>query len=306
VVNRSGIFMTIRFNCPNCNELIAFADKYSGRQARCASCRQRFIIPSESKQIPKKIEPPAEKAEPVPGFYRAVLIDSWKLFARPQNVTGLVFVIAAVCFKFFTGHTDYSFTMGMFRVIAPVGLIVTLSSWGCLFWYYMEIICSTANYTDELPDVYMGGFFGFIWNIIKSISIFSIGLIAVLIPCAIFILITGSTGIVSHLLSFVGLFAFPMAVLIFSTAPEVLMVFRLDYIYKPIAKAFRPYILVAGLFLLVWELELRTIGYGRLIGSGYFIIGLHLLANLAVQALAIVTMRSIGLFYRHYSCYFPW
>jgi hypothetical protein len=298
--------MTIRFNCPNCNELIAFADKYIGKQARCASCGQRFVIPSESKQTPKKIEPPTEIAEPVPGFYRAVLIDSWKLFVRPQNTTGLVFVIAAISFKFFTGHTDYSFTMGMFRVIAPTGLIVTLSAWGCLFWYYMEIICMTANYTDELPDVYMGGLFGFIWNVIKSLSIFSIGLFAVLLPGAIFALITGSTGIVSHALSLVGLFAFPMAVLIFSTAPEVLMVFRQDYIYKPITKAFWPYIFVAGMFLLTWELELRTIDYGSLIGRGYFFVGLHLLANLAVQALAIIVMRSIGLFYRHYGCYFPW
>ena len=298
--------MTIRFNCPNCDELIAFADKYIGRQARCSSCRQRFIIPSESKQTPKKIEPPAEKAEPVPGFYRAVLIDSWKLFVSPRNVTGLIFVIAAVCFKFFTGHTDYSFTMGMFRVIAPTGLIVTLSVWGCLFWYYMEIINMTANETDELPDVDMDGFFGFIWNVIKSLSIFSIGLLAVLVPSFIYVLITESTGIVSHALSLVGLFAFPMAVLIFSTAPEVLMVFRQDYIYKPIAKAFRPYLLVAGLFLLVWELQLSTIGYGKLIGSGYFVIGLHLLENLAVQALAIVVMRSIGLFYRHHSFLLPW
>ncbi|MFC1603688.1 hypothetical protein ACFL5F_01550 [Planctomycetota bacterium] len=298
--------MTIRFNCPNCDELIAFADKYIGKQARCTSCGQRFIIPSENKKKPKKIEPPAEKAEPLPGFYHAVFIDSFKLFARPQNATGLVFVIAAVCFKFFTGHTNYSFTMGMFRVLAPVGLIVTLSAWGCLFWYYMEIICSTTIDIDELPDIDMGGLFGFIWNVIKSISIFSIGLIAVLLPSAIFILLTGSTNIISHGLRLVGLFAFPMAVLIFSTAPEVLMVLRQDYIYKPIARAFWPYILIAGLFLLTWELQLRTIGYGRLIGSDNLVIGLHLLANLAVQALAIVAMRSIGLFYRHYSCYFPW
>jgi hypothetical protein len=298
--------MTIRFNCPSCNELIAFADKYSGKQARCASCGQRFIIPSEDKEKPKTIEPPAENAEPVPGFYRAVLIDSWKLFVRPQNVTGLVFVIAAVCFKFFTGHTDYSFTMGMFRVQAPVGLVVTLSAWGCLFWYYMEIISTTANETDELPDVYMGGLFGYIWNVIKSLTIFAIGLFAVLLPSVIFISISGSTGVVSYVLSIVGLFAFPMAVLTFSAGGDVSMVFRPDYIFKPIARAFWPYLLIAGLFMLAWELQLRTIGYGRLIGSDNLVIGLHLLANLAVQMLAIISMRSIGLFYRHYNCYFPW
>ena len=298
--------MTIRFNCPNCDELIAFADKYSGRQARCTSCGQRFIIPSKDKETPKKVEPPAENAEPVPGFYRALFIDSWKLFARPQNATGLVFVIAAVCFKFFTSHTDYSFTMGMFRVLAPVGLVVTLSVWGCLFWYYMEIICTTANDTDELPDVYMGGLFGYMWNVIKSLSIFAIGLFAVLLPSVIFISISRSTGVVSYVLSLIGLFAFPMAILIFSAGGDVLMVFRPDYIFKPVAKAFWPYLLVAGLFVLTWELQLRTIGYGRLIDSGNLVIGLHLLANLAVQMLAIISMRSIGLFYRHYSCYFPW
>jgi hypothetical protein len=298
--------MTVRFNCPNCDELIAFADKYKGKRARCSSCGQRFIIPSEDKAAAKIVEPPAEKAEPLPGFYRAVLIDSWKIFISPRNATGLVFVIAAVCFKFFTGHTDYSFTMGMFRVQAPVGLIVTLSAWGCLFWYYMEIICATALDIDELPDVYMGGLFGFIWNVVKSLAIFTIGLVAVLLPCIIFISITKSTGVVSQVLSIIGLFAFPMAVLTFSAGGDVSMVFRPDYIYKPIAKAFWPYLLVAGLFVSAWELQLRTIGYGSLIGSGNLVIGLHLLANLAVQALAIVAMRSTGLFYRHYSCNFPW
>jgi len=299
--------MTIRFNCPNCDELIAFADKYIGKQARCTSCGQRFIIPSEDNEKPKKVEPPAENFEPEPGFYRAVVIDSWKLFARPQNATGLVFVIAAVCFKFFTGHTDYSFTiMDTFRVLAPIGLVVTLSAWGCLFWYYMEIICTTANDTDELPDVYMGGLFGYIWNVIKSLTVFAIGLFAVLLPSVIFISISRSTGVVSHVLSIVGLFAFPMAILTFSAGGDVLMVFRPDYLYKPVAKAFWPYLLTAGLFVLACELQLRTIGYGRLIGSDILVIGLHLLANLAVQALVIVSMRSMGLFYRHYSCYFPW
>ena len=32
----------------------------------------------------------------------------------------------------------------------------------------------------------------------------------------------------------------------------------------------------------------------------------YLAINLGVQVVAIVAMRSIGLFYRHYACYFPW
>jgi len=34
--------------------------------------------------------------------------------------------------------------------------------------------------------------------------------------------------------------------------------------------------------------------------------GGHLLLNLTVQAIALFAMRSIGLFFRHYSCLLPW
>ena len=186
--------MTIQFNCPNCDAVIAFDDKHIGKRARCTTCGQHFIIPSESDTTARKSEAPEEKGEPIPGFYRAVFVDSWKLFARAQNMTGLLFVTAAVCFKFFTGHTDYSFEMGVFRVNAPTGLIVTLSSWGCLFWYYMEIISSTALDVEDLPDIDMDGFFGFLWNIVKSLYAFAVAMMIVLIPCAISIGISGEAG----------------------------------------------------------------------------------------------------------------
>jgi len=32
----------------------------------------------------------------------------------------------------------------------------------------------------------------------------------------------------------------------------------------------------------------------------------HLALNLLVQVVAIYAMRAIGLFYRHYACYFAW
>jgi len=32
----------------------------------------------------------------------------------------------------------------------------------------------------------------------------------------------------------------------------------------------------------------------------------HLAGNLLVQLLALFSMRSIGLLYRHYGCYFKW
>jgi hypothetical protein len=301
--------MTIQFNCPHCGALIAFNEKHCGKRARCQTCGQLFIIPSKDYEKPEKIEPKVERAEPLPGFYRAVFVDSWKLFARPENATGLVFVMAAICFKFFVGHTDYSFTMGAFRVQAPTGLIVRLAAWGCLFWYYMEIICATAFNVEDLPDVYMGGLLGFIWNVVKSLFLFTTALITVELPCIIFIVISTNVGVewpvVSHLLALAGLFAFPMAILTLSVGRDITM-FRPDHILKPIAKAFWAYATVFGVFALAWELQLHTVEYGELLGTRQIIVGLYLLANITVQALAIISMRAMGLFYRHYSCHFAW
>ena len=301
--------MTIQFNCPNCDAVIGFEDKHRGKHAQCTTCGQRLIIPTQTGEKAKKVEPEKEDFVPETGFFRALFVESPKLFIRPRNVTGMVFVTAAVCFKFFTGHVDYSWEMGHFRFHAPVGFMISLGAWGCLFWYYMEIICSTAIDVDDLPDIDMGGFFGFIWNIVKSLFIFAAMLVIVQIPCIIFILIEHDAAIqspvVRTILSLAGLFIFPVAILTVSVTGDLTTLFRPKYILKPVTKAFRPYAVTVGLFVFAWQLQLMTIEYGRLIGRDKLVIGLHLCANLAVQALALVAMRSIGLFYRHYSCHFP-
>lgn len=72
--------MTIEFNCPKCGALVAFDSKHAGKRAKCLACGQRFLIPSQSFQKPEKAEPEAEpKEDPIPGFYRAVFIDSWRI-----------------------------------------------------------------------------------------------------------------------------------------------------------------------------------------------------------------------------------
>jgi hypothetical protein len=298
--------MTIQFNCPNCGELIAFADKHRGKRAHCATCGQRFTIPRTSDQTAKKIEPAEEQADPLPGFYRAVFIGNWKLFASARYAIGLVLAAAAVCFKFFAGHTDYSWTFGQFRFQAPTGLLITLGAWGCLFWYYMEVISSAALDNEDLTDVDMGGFFGFIWKVVASLFVFAVLLMFVLLPSIIYYAVSTRAGVVWYALVHAGLFVFPMAILTFSVGRDFGLAFRPDYVLGPIAKAPGPYLVVFGLFALAWELQLRTVGYGRLANSSNLIVALHLLANLAVQAVAIMAMRSIGLFYRHYSGHFRW
>ena len=50
-------------------------------------------------------------------------------------------------------------------------------------------------------------------------------------------------------------------------------------------------------------LETQTTQYS---GAAFVVTAGHLILNLAVQVIAILAMRSIGLFYRHYSCHFAW
>ena len=169
--------MTIRFNCPNCGELIAFADKHRGKRAHCTTCEQRFIIPSKDNEEPKKIKPPKETAEPLAGFYRAVFVDSRKLFTTAENVTGLVFLVTAVCLKFFTARMNYTMIVPgrslTFEFPLPFGRLLSVATWGFLFWYYMEVIYSTAFEQEELPEVTVGGGAGLFWRIVKSIYTFS-------------------------------------------------------------------------------------------------------------------------------------
>ena len=300
--------MTIQFNCPDCDALIAFKSSHCGKRAKCTACGQTFIIPSKDYQKPEKVPDESDITEPIPSFYKALFGDSWKIFINPANAVGLIFVIAIVCLKFFTGHIDYSLTMGAFRVQLPIGLIISITVWGCLFWCYIEIICTTAFGQDELPEIDMGDIFGFVWNIIKSVYTFAVTLLIVQIPTIISIMIFAKPDIepslICHLLSIAGLCLFPIAILVAAVGCETIKVFRPDYLFTPVIKAPLPYITITALFLLTWQLEMITPGYGEISNAAPIAVTLHLLANIAVQFLVIIAMRGIGLFHRHYCCYF--
>ncbi len=302
--------MTIKFYCPNCDALIAFDSKHAGKRAHCTTCGQAFIIPAKDNEIPKKIKPPSEIVEPIPGFYRAVFVDTWKIFAIPKKITPLVFVAAVVCFKFFLGHLDYTIETPGFNIIIPVGWASKIIVWGCLFWYYTEIINATAFDADELPEAYMGGLFGFVWLVIKSVYLFALTLVVVEMPCIVTIMVLRKIGVdlplLVYILATAGLFAFPMAILTIAIGKDPTMLFRPDYILRPIARAFCPYFIVASLIILAAFLQLKTLEFGDLPRVTASIAGLHLFTNIAVQFLILIAIRSIGLFHRHYSCYLPW
>ena len=302
--------MTIQFNCPNCNALIAFADKYSGKRARCSTCGQILIIPSRDSETPKKIKPQIEKAQPLPGFHHAVFIDSWKIFRSRTNVTGLIFIALLVCFEFFVRHMNYTVVISgpaiTLRFPIPFGSAMTITSWACLFWYYMQFIYSSAFGTDQLPGFHPVSIAGFLWNILKTIYTLFIVLLVLGLPCIIALLITKKMGISSPVLLWAlmlcGLFVFPAAMLNIAVGKGLTML-RPYYLLTPIYRAFGPYLTLAALCIAGAVLAIQARQYS---GANLAITTAWLTLNLAVQVIAIIAMRAIGLFCRHYSCHLPW
>ncbi|HUU19408.1 MAG TPA: hypothetical protein VMW72_19820 [Sedimentisphaerales bacterium] len=293
--------MTIQFFCPNCNEIIGFPDKHAGKRARCTTCGRLFIIPSENYKKPKKVEPPKEKGEPLPGFYHAVFVDNWKLFFDSENATSLVFVIAVVCFKFFTAGS-------------PCCAFVThYAIWGWLLGFYLNIIYETAFEIDKLPEIYLGTSITFMWYIIKPFFLFSVTMAVVQLPFIIVFVLRKDEGLtienirqaefgLLHVLFILGLFLFPIAILTTAIGKDIFM-FRPVYLLRPVFKAFVPYLVTVILLIAAALLETQTTQYTN---AGLLTTAGHLAMNLAVQLIAIIAMRSIGLFYRHYNCHLPW
>ena len=306
--------MTIQFNCPNCHELIAFADKHGGKRAHCATCGQRFIIPSGSNnKAPKKIKPPKEEKEqavPLPGFYRAVFVESWKLFTNPKNATGFAFILVLVVFKFFTAGLNFSlFIQGhwlSFDFYIPLGWALSGAAWGCLFWFYTEVIYAVGFDQDELPTVTIGGFYGLIWIILKSLYSIAIILLVVGLPyvIAFFVLkwVRAESPMLLSALALGGLFLLPMAILTAAIGRDLTML-RPDYFLVPIIRAFGPYLVLVAWLGSAAGLQRYASQYA---GQNPAAAAGLLLLNLAVQVLVLIAMRSIGLFYRHYSCHLPW
>ena len=301
--------MAIVFRCPTCGNLCAFEAKYAGRGARCTKCMQRFIIPSENNAPVEKVR--EEPGVPISGFYRSVFIDSRKVLSGRDNVVIAVFIIAVVTFKFFIGHFNFSFLVPGFAVNIPIDWITIIICWGCLFWFYMAVVESAALGADELPDIEMGEGLAWIATIIKSIYMFIAALILAELPfMAAVAILRANFGVdwawLRHALLLAGFFFFPMILLTISSSDQLWMVFRPDYIVVPICRAFRPYLVCTGLVGVAVLMQLMTVEYGALEDAQWWLVAAHLLFDILAVIVAVLAMRSVGLFYRHYSCYFGW
>ncbi|GAG37670.1 unnamed protein product, partial [marine sediment metagenome] len=212
---------------------------------------------------------------------------------------------AAVCFKFFLATG-----------ICCVNYISFVIVWGWLLGFYLNIIYETAFEIDKLPEIYLGTSITFLWHILKPFLIFFFTMTVVQLPFITALMLLKDKGLtyqnmwqpelglplLLQILFILGLFLFPMAILTTAVGKDITLL-RPDYLVAPILKAFIPYLTVVALLVAACLLETRT---SQFESSTFAITAANLALNLAVQAIAIIAMRSIGLFYRHYSCHLPW
>lgn len=305
--------MSIEFNCPKCGALIAFADQHAGKRARCMTCDHRFIIPETSFKKPKRTSQPeyTEPDTPLPGFYKAAFAGSWSMLWRSSNVVGLTLVCSLVGFKFIWAHVDYSFMlMDRLSILLPIGLIIRILCWGTLFWYYLEtIVCGSLD-VEGLPDVDISDGTDFLRKAISSVFAFGITLLFCMVPTILYIIIAGQaqSALIANILVNAGLFFLPIAILAVGVNQDTQVLWQFHTLFAPVTKAFFPYLVCAGWVMLVWFLQMKmhTAGDPELANTSNWIKTLHFGFHLGIQVLALMAMRNLGLFYRHYQCYFKW
>lgn len=274
-------------------------------------CSQVFIIPHRDGAAAQKIKQSEESGEPEPGFYEAIFKKSWSAIFSKQGLATLIFILAVTALKFFTVHLDYSVRIvgrsgASFTIHLPFGWFVAVFVWGGIFWCYGEIVYSAAFDAESLPQVTFGGGYGYIFSVIKSFYSFFVAILILLLPVIVIRAVGVQSKWVIYPFIITGMFLFPMAVLTISIGRDLLMLFRPGCFLGPVVRAFWHYLFLAGLFILVLKLQYASLNYEDIAGQPKYMILLHLIVVLAIQVLAVFTMRATGLFYRHFACFFKW
>jgi len=297
----------IQFFCPKCSKVIEVNSELAGNRMECDYCHQQFVVPKKSYTTPKKIEAEIPRGDPIPGFYKAVFVQSFGLFGKNGDLLTWIIIISAVVFKFISGLGMCCINYGM-----------SLVSWGVLFGIYLSLIYDTAYDVDKMPQVSLGDSTSFMWNIIKPVLVMIFTLLFVLLPFIIALSIYSKKGqvdleqvssirdlpIVLNVLSFIGVLVFPSAILITTAGRDIVMLLRLDYLLRPIAKATIPYVTTIVFVVLAIVIQSVTQPYDP--DGSTKTNAIMLFLNLAVQIPALFAARAIGLFFRHYGCYFKW
>ncbi|MBN1816796.1 MAG: hypothetical protein JW828_05520 [Sedimentisphaerales bacterium] len=315
---------TITFDCPGCGGICGFDNKHAGRLARCTRCQQRFIVPQFNGQPAQKIKPDEDQGEAIGGFYHALFIDNIASFFRISSSTPMIWMAVLAIVRFAVRHRNYSLSVyvqatGKTATLPlPFGLALALFLTGCMLRYYMELARSAAFEEDVMPDTEFHSPVRFTASTFGALySFFVMGALACVPMLAVY-LVLRTLGLWSDVESdqvsrigwsglgiaaVPGLFLFPMLFLVAAVMEDLTMLFDVRSLFRPIRKAFGPYL------LLMWTVAPVVVVHGWAFGFGWDrriepdILVFRAVVAILLSVWTLATARGVGLFYRHYGCY---
>lgn len=299
---------TVEFECPKCGQICAFQDRFVGRRARCTKCSSYFFIPAAG-QSARLLKPVLTADGPWSGFWTAFFAQTPKALLDPDSVVAIIILILFSLLRFFFGHPLFVVQVPflLFMLPVPVGIFVTVLTSLSQCRYLFQLIQSTTDQHDPLPNYLEGTYIDRFFDGIVCGYTF-VTLLAVFLSAAGVIFWALKKAAIDALwpvfsAAAVGLLFLPLSVTIYAYSRDLILSFRLDYTITAIRKAFGPYLAVylptLAIALLIqqsWFYSYKAPG-DALLSSAVF--------HAAATGLCILAGRGAGLFYRHYGCYLP-
>ncbi len=331
--------VTISFKCPHCNALVGFDQLHAGKRAKCLSCQQRFIIPSKAGEKAIKIAAEKEKpGKPIPGFYKAALIDTWTNIWSSATLSLLIWIVIGVSGRFgawmigssvarnltLSGGGDWVMGFGAaFKAAIEYGIVVcclvtAAMLWGRMWDWYISISSITAVETDQFINPMEMGTLMFWYHSLKPFIFTCLIVIAAGLPFLLGLVVFDWVGIEYNLLSFEYSPQIVLQVLLLISVllfPSVFISLAINRdvdtlnpanIFPPIFKRFIPYIFIAAGLAAVLYLDFKLTFVDLYNNNSVETIRNNFLAVMGLQFCMVILMRWLGLFYRHYSCFFKY
>jgi hypothetical protein len=330
--------MPIRVQC-SCGKRLAFPDGTEGRYGKCKQCGQPVLIEQQTQDAQPDPaaggggEQPASTAyadnpQWLPGYRgqggdavvradgqhvrpRGFWSDVGRSFVFFTDTDNLFSFLIVVVVNALIRMSDVMAVLGAFAFGMFVGAWI-LRCW--LFAFLINTITEIARGEDTLPSVSVSD----VWeDLVRPAWLFVASMVLVEIP-AIVLLVARPDTTAIHLpwiLALVGLFCWPAAILMVAIGDGFRALWP-HLVLRTILSAFGAYVAVWCLLLLAalpiflpilvkagyvpgWPVAFGDAGGPARIVSG-------LLGCVAESYTMVVSMRLIGLYYRHFKGRFPW
>lgn len=335
----------ITFRC-SCGSSIGMPDHAAGKTAKCMTCGSRVVVPAPEPvgaiaapddDLPLELELEPEPQRPVTRAPVPLPHESERAAARHTkypNASSEAHTAARAARKqrgyFADAVASFFIPFSPLGIASLVGLttllvvmnfvpflilalLAMLIAYGALAAYCFEVIVETAGGEDALPMP--SGIEEWATELPGALIAMVATLLAAFFPAILVGTVLPLAGVpeditdIGMLVALVaGVFTFPVAILCVAMG-GIGTLLRPDHHLRTILSAPGQYLLIWCMLLLVLGVQL---GAGHLLatgdlgdGLGAYLTTIAVANFIAVYGL-VVTMRQIGLFYRHFSDRFPW